>query len=140
MKAFFRAIDHFFFGRITATGFGLMRIAWAATSAAWLLMQWQDIVFYYSGDGMIAPTELGYYVRQDHWFSILAWVTDGRAVFALYLLLLLLLFCSMVGVWSRWTTILAIVLSFSFQERNTLPLAGGETVLRLIGFLLLLSP
>lgn len=140
MKSLVHAIDRFFFGRIAATGFGLMRVAWAATSFAWLLMQWQDIVFYYSGDGMIAPGELGYYIRQDHWFSILYWVTDAKAVFALYILLLLLLLCSILGVWVRFTTILAVVLSFSFQERNTLPLAGGETVLRLIGFLLVISP
>jgi predicted DCC family thiol-disulfide oxidoreductase YuxK len=140
MKKLFSRINQFFFARTSATGFGMMRSAWAAIVFWSMLLQWPEVTRYYTNLGIMPQSLMGSMLRQDHRFSILDYITDPHAVFALYLLLLLAAFCAMIGLFPRFSTIFTCVLLFSFHERNTLPLAGGETVLRVLGFLLMIAP
>ncbi len=130
----------FFFAERDARGFGLMRIAWAAIAFLYLLMQWSDVTAYYSDAGYLPWHLESLFLRTSLRFSILDVIGNPTAVFALYLLLLILLLAVMLGWKARWTLIASVLLLFSFHERNPLPLAGGETVLRTLGFLLMISP
>ncbi len=130
----------FFFKSISATGFGAMRIAWGAIVLVSMLLRWPDVKFLYSNAGLI-PYELGYLVfRTDYRVTLLNVITSPHAVFVLYLILLLFLVGTIVGYKTRLSTIVAGLLLFSFHECNLLPLGGGDTVLRNIGFLLMVSP
>lgn len=140
MKKFLPSLDRFFFKWVSATGFGMMRSAWGAIVFWSMLTQWPDITRYYGREGMLPRESWHIVFRNDYRFSILDYVTDERILFALYLLLLLAAFCTMLGVRARISTILTCVLLFSFHERNTVILAGGETVLRVLGFLLMIAP
>lgn len=134
------AIDGFFFERIGARGFGLMRIAWAFVTLAYLLMQWNDVVFYYGEDGIL-PRYLEIIQQRTYQrFTILDWVGQPVGVWSAYLLLLGTLFCTLLGRWTRTMTIVSVLLLFSFHERNGAVLGGGDTVLRAVGFLLMISP
>lgn len=140
MKAAFNRTQTFFFAPRSATGWGLMRISWGLLAFCSMLFQWVDVTNYYSNAGYL-PSELQSVVLRSVWrYSLLDVVTDPTAVFALYLLLLALLLCVTVGWKTRWTTIASVLLLFTFHERNPLPLGGGDTVLRLLGFLLMISP
>lgn len=134
------AIDGFFFRRISASGFGLMRMAWAATALAYLLPQWRDITLLYSDAGMIPHTLSAVAYRNEYRFSLLDTYTHPAAVYGLFLLLLTMLFCAMIGWRTRFSTVVAALLLFSFHEANLLPLGGGDTVLRNLGFLLMIAP
>lgn len=135
-----RPLEAFFFRRISATGFGLMRMAWAFFTGAYLLMQWKDVTTYYSDAGLMTDAIEAMYVRSDWRFTVLEWISTPNAVFTLYLFLLVCLFCMMIGLWPRLMTILSVVLLFSFHEFNPFVLGGGDTLLRNIGFILMIAP
>lgn len=134
------ALEHLFFRRIPATGFGLMRIGWAIVVLIYDGAKAWDITRYFSADGLLTPEIAPMIVRTAQRFSLFDTVTSAEAVFALYLLLLFACVCMIVGVFPRLMTIVAVLLLFSFHERNPLSLGGGDTVLRNVGFLLILAP
>ncbi len=136
----FRAIDRFFFRRDSATGFGLMRIAWAGTVLGSMLAQSDHITQYYSEIGMLPRAMLPLALRSDFFVSLMPWISHPEAVLALYVALLLSCLLTMIGAWPRLTTLASVVLLFSFHERNPFVLTGGDTVLRAIGFILLIAP
>lgn len=137
---FLRRINAFFFAPRSATGFGLMRIAWAVSVLGSMLLEAPDIARYYSAEGFL-PNALEPLVnRMQYRLTFFASVTDPSAVIGLYILLLLFCVFALIGVWPRFMTFMTLILYFSFHEKNPLPVGGGETVLHLIGFLLVISP
>ncbi len=135
-----RIVDRFFFEEVSAAGFGLMRIAWAFTVLLFLLGSAGDIVRYYADAGTM-PQDLSYLVmRSEYRFTLLQSITDPSGVIILWSIFCACLFCTMVGIWPRVMTVTSVLLLFSFHERNLQPLGGGDTVLRNIGFLLMIAP
>ena len=140
MKTLLRIIDRFFFEEVSASGFGLMRIAWAATTLAFLLGSAPDVVRYYSSLGIL-PQSLGYMVfRNVYRFTLLDTFTEPIPVILLWSVYVTVLTCMMLGIWTRPMTVTSVLLMFSFHERNLQPLGGGDTLLRNIGFILMLAP
>lgn len=134
------AMNGFFFARRAAWPFGLMRIAWAGTTLAFLLMQWIDVDAYYS-DGGFLPRELIPMITRDQWiFTVLQWNGDPWFARAIYSITLLSCTCCMLGIAPRVSTIASVLLLSSLHERNPMTLGGGDTVLRIIGFLLMIAP
>ena len=134
------AFDRFFFERIDARGFGLLRVLWAFTAFAWMLMQCMDVTEFYSDAGVLPSWMMNLMTRIDYKLTLLDWIATPDAVMALYILMLFSLFCMMVGLAPRFFTIASVILLVSFHERNPLPLGGGDTVLRLLGVLLMIAP
>ena len=140
MKTFLARYRDFLFSPISASGFGLMRIAWAATALAFFLMQFGDIATFYSDAGLF-PRNIAEVVTRDIYrFTILDHLGQPGSVFTLYLLMLLSFTASMLGIFPRASTIISFVLMCGFHERNPLILGGGDTVLRNVGFLLCIAP
>lgn len=137
---FFRSLQAFFFSKQTARGFGLMRIAWAAVAGTYFLLQWKDVAFFYSNDGFMNPSIAQLTMRSDWHFTLLNYVTSPAAVFALYLLMIICMIGTAIGVYPRFMLIMSVLLMFSFHERDTLILGGGDTLLRNIGFILVIAP
>lgn len=133
-------VDRFFFARRGAWPFGLMRIAWSGVALAYFVMQWKDIAAYYSDDGFL-PRDLVWMVTRSEWkVSILSLSGDASFAFGCYVVLLLSLTCSMLGIFPRVSTITSYVLMASFHERDPMTLGGGDTVLRNLGFILAIAP
>jgi predicted DCC family thiol-disulfide oxidoreductase YuxK len=133
-------LQAFLFAPVSAKGFGLMRAAWAGTLLAWFAAQWMDVTYFYSAQGVLPYDFEKLVTRSAHRFTILDWVSDPHAVFAVYLVFLAALFCAMIGFLPRLSTILSFALLCSFHEKLPLILGGGDTVLRLLGFLLCIAP
>lgn len=140
MNSFYASPDRFFFERVSANGWGLMRITWAAVALLYFCMQWPDVAWYYSAEGIASPAMWDELFRNDFRFTILSYVTSPQGVFAVYLALLAALVLTLVGYKTRLSLIVSVVLLFSFHERNLFMLGGGDTVLRVLGFLLVISP
>jgi predicted DCC family thiol-disulfide oxidoreductase YuxK len=136
----FRAIDGFFFRRIPATAFGMMRAVWGGITLLYLLFEWKDVAYFYSEAGIMPHWLEAVYIRTDWRFTILDYVNTPLAVHCLYLILFILLFCTMIGLRTRVATVAGVLLLFSFHERNTFILGGGDTLLRNIGFILMIAP
>lgn len=140
MKRFADAIDGFFFAKRSAWPFGLMRIAWAGVTLAYFVMQWKDIGAYYTDAGFL-PRDLTWLVTRQEWkLTVLSYGGDLSYVAAWYYVMLAALACAMLGIFPRTSTILSYVLVMSFHERDPMTLGGGDTVLRHVGFILMLSP
>lgn len=132
--------EDFFFRPISASGFGLMRIGWALTVLIYGLGQFADVARYYGAEGLL-PANLEHIVtRSVYRFTLLHVITDPQAVVFLYALMLAACVSMILGIYPRLMTIVAVLLLFSFHERNPLSLGGGDTVLRNVGFLLMLAP
>ncbi len=140
MKAIIRTVQAFFFTKQTALGFGLMRSAWAVVAGIFFLMQWLDITFFYSDNGVITPALIPLITRTMHDYTVLSWVTNADAVFSLYILMLMCMASMALGIFPRVMTIASVLLLISFHERDTMVLGGGDTVLRNIGFILMIAP
>lgn len=136
----FRAIDGFFFRSDSATSFGLMRAVWAAAVFFTMLLRSNNITRFYSETGMLPAAVQPLILRQDHLFGILQWVSDPQGVLAIYVILLLSCIVMFFGIYARASTIISVLLFFSFNERNPLILGGGDTVLRVVGLLLIIAP
>lgn len=135
-----RYLRPFFFAPIDARGFGLMRIVWAATALVFYLLEAPDIIRYYSEAGLLPAGLEEETLQRGIRLTIFSFVRSPTWVLEIYVLFLLCLVCMLIGKWTRVSTVLSVLLLMSFNERNTLPAAGGETVLRLTGYILMLAP
>ncbi|MBI3331663.1 DUF393 domain-containing protein [Candidatus Peregrinibacteria bacterium] len=140
MNAILKRIEGFFFRPISASGFGLMRIAWAATVLIYSLGQLMDVARYYGSDGILPPSIEHIVSREPYRYTLFDYVVDPQAVVIVYVIMLIACVYAIIGVYPRLMTIVAALLLFSFHERNPLSLGGGDTVLRNAGFLLMLAP
>ncbi len=129
----------FFFRPIRAEGFGMMRIAWALVILSFFLHQLPSLDLLYGSNGVIGYAYPDIF-RNDWRFSLFDTFNSPAAVRALSSVFILSLLSTIIGFYTRLSVLLSLILLFSFHERNTVILGGGDTVLRLIGFLLLLAP
>lgn len=141
--SFFRTlgthIDAFWFRPISAVGFGAMRIGFAFTALLGLLLQWNLVQFFYGPVGVLPRSMVAIALRHSYRFSLLDYVgATGTA--ALYGLLIASLLLVLLGIWTRASLIMSVVLLYSFHEYAQITLDGGDTLLRLLGLLLIVSP
>lgn len=106
-----QSLRDFLFHSIASRPFVLMRRAWAVVVFMFLLLQWQDIAFFY-----------------------------GAEMFLPYLLLLGALFFVSMNWGARLTVIICVLLLLLLHQKNSLPMGGGDLLLYTIGFLLVISP
>lgn len=134
-----KRIHRFWFQPVSAAGFGLMRIAFGATTLLNLLMEARNIQRYYGPNGIL-PRELVPSVLRQQWrFSLLDHVgTQGTEY--LYLILLACLVFVILGIGTRITLLTSLVLLYSFHEYGIFLLDSGDSLLHVIGLILLLSP
>ncbi len=130
----------FWFRPISASGFGLMRVGFGVVGFVSFLLQWTDITRYFSDDGLLPRSVMREFLRSDFRFSVLDVIGDPTSVFLVYLILLACFALIAIGFLTRPALLVGVLLLFSFHERMPVLLAGGDTVLRLLGFLLLISP
>lgn len=135
-----RAIHDWLFRPVSAVPFGLLRMGWAMAGILTLLPQVNRVWLFYSDQGVFPPEWAANYSRSLYRFTLLTYVHDPLAVQALFFLLLFSLACMAVGYRARLTTILSVVLMTSFQEHSYAVFAGGDSVLRIVGFILMISP
>ncbi len=133
------AVERFWFRPISAAGFGMMRIAFGLTALCVFLMQWESVGRLYGKNGILPQELVGDLLRPDFRLSLLDSMPQAM-VFPLYLVLLAALLLVTIGVWTRPALLASLILMFSFHEYSVYSLDGGDTLLRVIGFLLLISP
>lgn len=131
--------QHFWLRPVSAAGFGLMRIGFGFVAFATLALEWPQVQRFFGPDGVL-PREMVDTVLRDAWrFSLLDHASAATTNW-LYALLLVSLAFVTVGLFTRVSMLLSAVLLFSFHEYGAITLDGGDTLLRLLAFLLVLSP
>ncbi len=140
MKRIFAAIDGFFFRKISASGFGLMRIVWAASILFMMLGSWTDVVRYYGDSGIIPRSIWHLAFRSQYRFTVFDWITTPEPAVLLWSTFMLCLFFMMLGIHSRLMTVLSVLLLASFHERNLQIINAGDTLFQIMGWILMISP
>lgn len=137
---FIRAIDGFFFRKISAQGFGLMRILWGGMIFWFLLLQWPDVTQLYSNEGFLTHEAFRHLVGDTSYWNVLDYVHSPLGVRLVYTALLISSFCTMVGISCRLSTIVTFVLYASITERGWLILLGGHAITKSAGLVLMIAP
>lgn len=131
-------VHNFWFRPISAKGFGLMRVGWGFVALMTMLAEFQDIDRFYGPMGILPRSLTASVLRSEYRYSLLEFV-GSTGTLLLYSFLIAALFCVMFGILTRWSLLLSIVLLFSFHEYGSFTLDGGDTLMRLLGFILLIS-
>lgn len=138
-QTFSGRVYDFWFQPVSAAGFGMMRVSFGAIAFITMLLEKQNVQRFYGPEGILTH-EMAENILRSAWrFSLLDYVgTTGT--WLLYYILLASLFCVMIGLGRKWMLGIAIIILYSFHEYGTITLDGGDTLLRLLGFILLISP
>ncbi len=129
----------FWFAPVSAAGFGMMRVGFGTIAFVTLFLEMPNVQRFYGPEGILPQGMVSNMVRASWRFSLLDHVGTNH-VWLLYTALLASLFCVIIGLGRKWMLLIAVVLLYSFHEYGMITLDGGDTLLRLIGFILLLSP
>jgi len=129
----------FWFRPVSAAGFGMMRSAFGLIAFVTMLLERENIQRFYGPEGILTRDMTGNVLRSMWRFSLLDYV-GVYGTWLLYAILLTSLFCVMIGLGRKWMLLIAVVVLYSFHEYGSITLDGGDTFLRLIGFILLVSP
>ncbi len=129
----------FWFRPISAAGFGMMRVAFAATTFLTMIIQAPNVQRYYGPSGILPHSMISSVMRHEWRFSLLD-NANASMVNVLFISLLITLVLVMLGIGGRLVLGLCLILLYSFHEYGSFLLDGGDTLTRVIGFLLLLAP
>ena len=138
MTAVYSRINKFFFQEEDYSTIGLIRILAAGVIFMSLV---NDIPFlndYYSSDGLLSGhTEL---MRSEYRFSLLDYFGSPYQIAILYAILILAALMLLLGIFTRFSGIITLILLASFHESNVFVLDSAETLMRLMIFYLILAP
>ncbi len=129
----------FWFRPISAAGFGMMRCAFGFIAFVTMFLERENVQRFYGPEGILTREMTGSVLRSLWRFSLLDYV-GVTGTWLLYAVLLTSLFCVTIGVGRKCMLGVSIVILYSFHEYGSITLDGGDTLLRLIGFILLVSP
>lgn len=116
-----------------------MRIGYGISAFLTVLSYWPRVDLFFSGDGLISHDAVPYIHRMDWRFSLLD-TMDVSMMHILYIALLVSLAFVILGLWTRTSLIVSTILLFSFHEYSRIILNGGDTLLRILAFILVISP
>lgn len=134
--------EQFFHARIDARRLALVRIGFAALMLVNFAMLYPDLDTWYGEQGLYPAEAAATRTLPQQW-SVLRWISpqdpDAEAwLQGLYWLTIASALMLLVGFLSRLNSLVLFVMLVSFQNRNLLILDGEDSVMRLVGFYLLL--
>jgi predicted DCC family thiol-disulfide oxidoreductase YuxK len=129
----------FWFRPVSAAGFGMMRVGFGLTAFLTMLLQYTNVELYYGPYGLLPRDVVPVVLREQYRFSLLDHVGLGGTWFLYWLLLVSLLLVTL-GIGRKIPLLVSVILLYSFHEYGSVTLDGGDTLMRLLGFILLLSP
>jgi hypothetical protein len=129
------AWDRFWFRPVPTSTLGVFRIAYGLVLTVWTLTLLPDATSFFASDGVLAEHS------SDGWRWSLLFLDDSHAaVLGLMGALLVAAVCVMVGYRTRLATVVAFLLLVSLRWRNIWVMNGGDSLLRHIGFFMMLAP
>lgn len=135
MRALAAGWNRFWFAPQSTSTLALVRIAYGALIVCWTLSVLPDIATWYSDEG-VSPTQA--YDRTP--FTLLGWWDSPLAVALLWAVLLLAGVALTAGAGSRLAAVVVLIALLSFHRRNPEINNGGDTLLRVLAFYMVLAP
>lgn len=135
MRAPTGAWERFWYAPTPTSTLAVVRVAYGALLVMWTLSLPFDLASFFSASAVTGerPHPAG------SW-SVLDLLSTEAALVILFFLLVIAATCLMVGFHTRLAAVVAFVVLVSFHRQNPFVLNGGDTLLRIFGFLLMLAP
>ena len=144
-----KSLDKSLFGWGSPVTFGVVRIVTAGLALVNFLMVAVDFDAWFTERGFTPlwhAVKWGSLGREPWWggevprVNLLANVTDVRVTAAVYILCCVACFTTMIGLWTRLSSILMFVFMVSLHHRAPDILHSGDTLLRQMTILVMLAP
>lgn len=134
------SLNKFFFEEKPTEGIALFRIVWCALLLCYFLLDLANVQDFYGPHAIIsfATAESGLPLAHLSVFKYLK--ITNEVTMGLMIIYGISLLTSMLGLFTRYSLIIAFVCMTSFHQRNIFMLSSSETLMRVIMILLICSP
>lgn len=129
------AWNQFWFAPQSTSTLALVRIAYGILMVGWTVSVLPDIATWYSSEG-VAPTQ----TSDRTPLTLLGWWDSPAVVAVLWAVLLLAAVCLTLGARTRVAALVLLVALISLHRRNPDTNNGGDVVLRVLAFYMVLAP
>lgn len=133
-------IDKFFFEEKPTEGIALFRIVWAGLLLCYFILDWANITDFYGPHGIVS-----YATAQDQFphtqLNVFGFFRPTyETAYGIMIVYGLSLFTSMIGLFTRYSLVVAMICMTSLHQRNIWLLSSSETLMRVIMILMICSP
>jgi hypothetical protein len=128
------------FGWGSPMAMGVFRAIFGLVALINWLMMWPFWETWFSEKGYVPTEAVQIFLGPTPRFAPLNVLTDPGVIQFAYALLLMFCVTTMLGLFTRFSTIALFLLTVAFHMRNPILLHGGDTLLRNMCFLLALAP
>ena len=140
LRSWATAWHQFFWEPIDPRSAAWIRIGFAAMVLINLACWYPDLTRWFGADGLV-PLETTHLLRPAERWSLFEWLNpDNRWLMVIYWIFTAQTICLLLGIASRVNLLCVLIWLSAFQNRNPLILDSEDTLLRLIGWYLLLMP
>lgn len=136
VRAAGRLVEKWFFAPADPRAYAAMRIAYAVTAFCVLVNFWKLRLNLLSASGFFG----GASVNDPATFNVFLWARSDGAVTAVTLGAALAILCLGLGVLPRVSAIATYVWVISYSSTATVATCGWDTILRVLGFVMIVSP
>jgi Vitamin K-dependent gamma-carboxylase len=138
LRSVANAWSQFFFEPVAPTSIALYRILFGLLVIANSILLWPDWLNWYGNDGFLSMETVREAGTRLNLFLILP--PDDRWSLAFFWIFLLFAISLTIGFQTRLSSIAVFLCLTSMHQRNLFILNGGDTLLRVTGFFLMLAP
>jgi hypothetical protein len=132
-----RCLERWFFGPADARAYAALRIGYATAALLILLDLWPERHVLLASTGLFGGAlPFGVAAR----LNVFVWARSEAAVTAVMVFAAFAIVCLAIGFLPRLAAIATYIWVRSYADTNPLALAGFDTILRVIGFVLIISP
>lgn len=135
-----KAWNKFFFEERPTEGIALFRIVWVGLIFVYYLFDAGNLADYYGPQAIISFDTTNAHFSYPHLSIFKMFHPDQDVVQGLFVVFIISLFTSMIGLFTRYSLIVAFVLMTSFHQRNIWMLSSAEVLMRTITLYLIFSP
>lgn len=134
------AWDKFFFTEKPTEGIALFRIVWMGLIFMYFLMDLGNMQDFYGPHALISQSTAREQFPFLHVNVFNLFYPSYQTTYVLMAVFGISLFTSMIGLFTRTSLIVALILMTSFHQRNIWLLSSSEMLMRLVTILLIVSP
>lgn len=135
-----QAWNRWWFEPVSTSPIALFRICYGALVLLFVALLVPDIQVFFGRGGPFTTEDATRFWGNVPDYSVLLWYPEPGAVAAFFVIFTLAACCLTIGLWTRISAVIVFVGLVSIGHRNPLILHGGDTLLRIMAFYLILAP
>lgn len=131
--------NDFFFQLQSPLPMAILRIFYGLHVLLFVFLLVPDLATWYGADGLLSMETNRQWQQTDR-FSLFAWLPPTLGtVYGVFTLLAICAFTLTIGLFTRTSNVILVLILFSIHHRNMIILNGGDNFMRLVGLYLMFS-